>query len=222
MTIITYGIFKYLINEANNEALLGTINNTIITDHSANKNAFINPDFTSYNVVIPPTILYNNKYYFVKRIGVCAFRYSMITSLRIGKFVEEIQFRSLDWCSYLQKIEFDRESSLTMIGRSFAVNSSITKIIIPSRVNRIADLLFRNAKKLKTIYYGGSELECLENLNSSSISIYVLPNYKDNMFCKHIVTVLSEFPLEKIPSCIKYLKCFESISISYLLIPILF
>lgn len=222
MTQIKFGIFNYLLNDENHEAVFGRINNTKVNDNSANKNAFNNTAFTSYDIVIPPTIFYNNSYYFVKRIGVCAFRFSMITSLRVGKFVEEIQYRSVDWCSYLKKIEFDRESALTKIDNSFAVNTTITKITIPSGVNIINQYIFDHVIKLKTVFYGGAGVNCKSDLNTSSISnIYVLPNFQNETFCNHFVTVMTEFPDEKTPSRINDIKCLHSFSYSYLFVFIL-
>lgn len=201
MTKVRIGLFNYLISS--NEAVIGTINNTHVEDFSQDCNAFINKQNTFIHAEVPSSLYYNSKYYLVKRIGVCAFRNSGIITIKIGKFVEEIQYRSLDWCSNLKKLEFDTESLLTRIDNGFGVNSSIKELHFPQFLSNITQSLLKYTPKLEKIYFGGIGIDCMSDLSSyeHNLTIFVLPNYAKSTFCNHSVKLVSNFPISPHKSC---------------------
>lgn len=212
--IAQIGKFNYLIT--NDEAMVGTHLDSKSINGSYDCNAYIDKTNTYFNVIIPATITYNNKFYLVKKIGSHAFRHSHMSAIKIGRFVEEIGFVALDYCRQLKTVEFDKYSSLTTIGASFGVDSLIESIVFPPNLNYISDDLFVTNKVLKYIWFGGDFISiCTSKLSSfPNINIFVLPNFKNTSFCDHYVTIVGEFPADFIPTC-KIYNNYNAFRLSY-------
>lgn len=111
---------------------------------------------------------------------------------------------AFDWCQQMTKLEFDPDSELSIIQRSFCVASAVRSIRIPAFVKSIGISLFDRSTVIKKIYFAGGELSCDTNftkLKLPDFAIYVLPNYPSQTFCSKQVNIISKLPTYHTKSC---------------------
>ena len=75
--------------------------------------------------------------YCITDLGVAAFRKSGLITIKIGRFVERLGYRSLDYCSNLRSIKFDAESNLEVEYGAFAMFSKVEEVTFPKSLKSI-------------------------------------------------------------------------------------
>lgn len=194
MTKADIGLFHYLLSDS--DATIGTINETIPYNDSIKLEAFINSAYTKFRVVIPNCIEYKNKNYTITTIGAYSFRKSDITYLYIPRSVVRILDYAIDWVPYLEKVEFERDSQLIEIQRSFLVDSTVTRLEIPAYASSIGTAFLKYNTHIKKIFFfGKNEITCESDLSAyEDLQIYVHSYYKSSKLCSVSVISRDIFP----------------------------
>lgn len=105
-------------------------------------------------VTIPP---------FIKRISSCAFAFSKIEYIMIPKQVTEICSFAFSNCKELQKVEFEENSDLQIIGKYAFGCTSIESITIPKHITKISEGTFFNCEKFQEInFHDDCELKIID------------------------------------------------------------